>query len=291
MANCQKHGPPCASFPACDCGRPTPPPAPAAQGQERKHILTDVGDCVSWCPACRTMCRECGQQPPCACKPHPSPVPPAPDVREGLDLARRFHEAYERLAPSFGYETRKDTREFDPTTPNGRLMVAVCSELLAALRAPVSPAPSEVACPDCHGQGGLPVQVSETEQDLMPCELCDTRGYIDADRVEGIRRSEVGKMEALAHANAEIERLRAVSPAPPPCDRCGGTGEDVDDMSNVGAGITSGPCSFCNGTGDRTPTVSPAPHAREALECRKCGGYLCCAACGEMFKDTPDEKE
>lgn len=47
-----------------------------------------------------------------------------------LALAIRFHETYERLAPSFGYETRKETRAFDPTTPNGRLMVAVCAELL-----------------------------------------------------------------------------------------------------------------------------------------------------------------
>lgn len=45
-------------------------------------------------------------------------------------LARRFHDAYERLAPEYGYETRPETRTFDPTTPNGRLMVAVCERLL-----------------------------------------------------------------------------------------------------------------------------------------------------------------
>ncbi len=44
-------------------------------------------------------------------------------------LARAFHDAYERLAPSFGYETRKDTRAFDPATPNGRLMIAVADEI------------------------------------------------------------------------------------------------------------------------------------------------------------------
>lgn len=44
-------------------------------------------------------------------------------------LARQFHEVYERLAPSFGYATREETREFDPLSPNGLLMVAVCKEL------------------------------------------------------------------------------------------------------------------------------------------------------------------
>ena len=47
-----------------------------------------------------------------------------------LDLARLFHETYERLAPSFGYETRPDTKSFDPESKNGRLMVAVCAEVM-----------------------------------------------------------------------------------------------------------------------------------------------------------------
>lgn len=50
----------------------------------------------------------------------------------GEALARRFHEIYERRAPEFGYETRTETRQFDPTTPNGQLMVAVCSEIATA---------------------------------------------------------------------------------------------------------------------------------------------------------------
>ncbi|MCB8988100.1 MAG: hypothetical protein H6661_10175 [Ardenticatenaceae bacterium] len=48
-------------------------------------------------------------------------------------LARIFHQTYERLAPQFGYETRQETREFDPESPNGRLMTAVCGEILAQL--------------------------------------------------------------------------------------------------------------------------------------------------------------
>ena len=50
--------------------------------------------------------------------------------RDAKGLARKFHETYERLAPSFGYETREDTREFDPTSNNGGLMMAVCGTLI-----------------------------------------------------------------------------------------------------------------------------------------------------------------
>lgn len=49
-------------------------------------------------------------------------------------LARRFHEAYERLAPSMGYETRPATRTFDPSSTNGRLMIAVCRDVAAPVR-------------------------------------------------------------------------------------------------------------------------------------------------------------
>jgi hypothetical protein len=49
---------------------------------------------------------------------------------DSVSLARKFHKAYERLAPQFGYETREETREFDPESPNGKLMIAVCSEIL-----------------------------------------------------------------------------------------------------------------------------------------------------------------
>lgn len=50
-------------------------------------------------------------------------------------LARWFHDTYERLAPSFGYETRPDTKAFDPTSANGRLMIAVCAAVAGDLAA------------------------------------------------------------------------------------------------------------------------------------------------------------
>lgn len=45
-------------------------------------------------------------------------------------MARKFHGAYERLAPQFGYETRPDTRAFDPASSNGKLMIAVVNEVV-----------------------------------------------------------------------------------------------------------------------------------------------------------------
>lgn len=56
--------------------------------------------------------------------------PSGASLCSALALAIRFHEAYERLAPRFGYETRPETRKFDPQSPNGRLMVAVCREII-----------------------------------------------------------------------------------------------------------------------------------------------------------------
>lgn len=47
--------------------------------------------------------------------------------------ARLFHEAYERLAPSFGYESAVPWE--DLPEDNKRLMAAVCSEVGAAIRA------------------------------------------------------------------------------------------------------------------------------------------------------------
>ena len=44
-------------------------------------------------------------------------------------IARLFHDTYERLAPEFGYETREDTKVFDPESKNGKLMIAVCAEI------------------------------------------------------------------------------------------------------------------------------------------------------------------
>jgi caspase domain-containing protein len=61
-----------------------------------------------------------------------SPVPDAESV------AKLFHETYERLAPTFGYETRVDTRVTWEQVPeqNKRLMIATITEVLTILFPP-----------------------------------------------------------------------------------------------------------------------------------------------------------
>jgi hypothetical protein len=50
-------------------------------------------------------------------------------------LAQKFHETYERLAPEYGYETRKESAVpwSDVLEKNKRLMIAVCAEILREL--------------------------------------------------------------------------------------------------------------------------------------------------------------
>jgi hypothetical protein len=49
---------------------------------------------------------------------------------EAYRLAKRFHEFYEQSAPAFGYKTKEETKEFDPESPNGRLMAWVCFQIV-----------------------------------------------------------------------------------------------------------------------------------------------------------------
>lgn len=61
--------------------------------------------------------------------------PAAKRQSEAEKLAVLFHDKYEAMAPKFGYETRPDTKKFDPKTANGKLMVAVAKEVLKQQKA------------------------------------------------------------------------------------------------------------------------------------------------------------
>lgn len=113
------------------------------------------------------------------------PSPAAIRLAGALDaqqLAVIFHNIYERLAPDFGYETRTETRNFDPTTPNGKLMIAVCAEVIAHhLAKPADPAKPDaevtlietIQCPKCQGDGESPSGVHASR-----CPECGGAGRI-----------------------------------------------------------------------------------------------------------------
>ena len=56
-----------------------------------------------------------------------------PDRITPEELAVKFHNTYERFAPLYGYETKDETKVFDPESPNGKLMIAVCTEMMALM--------------------------------------------------------------------------------------------------------------------------------------------------------------
>jgi hypothetical protein len=79
---------------------------------------------------------------------------PGQVIPNAESVAKLFHETYERLAPTFGYETQLATRVPWEDVPerNKRLMIAVTAEILAMLFAPVaepqSPEAPEAQKPD-----------------------------------------------------------------------------------------------------------------------------------------------
>lgn len=78
---------------------------------------------------------------------HPPRRSPMPDAES---VAKLFHEAYERLAPAFGYETREATRVLWENVPerNKRLMIAATAEVLAMLFPPETIAASADGTPE-----------------------------------------------------------------------------------------------------------------------------------------------
>ena len=54
-------------------------------------------------------------------------------MKNAGELAKTFHEVYEKLAPAYGYETNKETRIFDKNSRNGKLMIATCEGILNML--------------------------------------------------------------------------------------------------------------------------------------------------------------
>ena len=46
------------------------------------------------------------------------------------ELARQFHYKFVKFSTSYGFVVKDSLRKFDPLSPNGALMIAVCAEIL-----------------------------------------------------------------------------------------------------------------------------------------------------------------
>ena len=55
------------------------------------------------------------------------------EIPSDEELAILFHNKYELLAPKFNYETKIETKKFNKDSDNGKLMIAVCKEVLQYL--------------------------------------------------------------------------------------------------------------------------------------------------------------
>ena len=56
------------------------------------------------------------------------------EILEPEKLAVLFHDTYERLAQGYSYETRQDTKVFNPESANGKLMIATCRAITKAMK-------------------------------------------------------------------------------------------------------------------------------------------------------------
>lgn len=94
-----------------------------------ERIKADEAVCspmLTECPRCKNNQAAALADPRCMMTHLTAQPTKLEDTTYALRLAKLFHETYEQLAPSFGYETRSDTKVFDTESKNGRLMVAVC---------------------------------------------------------------------------------------------------------------------------------------------------------------------
>jgi hypothetical protein len=118
------------------------------------------------------------------------------------DLAKLFHDTYERLAPNYGYETRKESAVpwEDVPVRNKELMVNVAEEVLAA----ISPRPGEMHSVD---QAFYNLTVAQRNQawqqaDALSAELAEVK-----DKCQKDARTIRALLEDLDGANESIENL------------------------------------------------------------------------------------
>ena len=53
--------------------------------------------------------------------------------KEILEITKKFHDMYEKLASEYTYETREDTKVFDINSNNGKLMYATVNKIVSPI--------------------------------------------------------------------------------------------------------------------------------------------------------------
>lgn len=53
--------------------------------------------------------------------------------KEILEITKKFHDTYEKLASEYAYKTREDTKVFDINSNNGELMYATVNEIVSPI--------------------------------------------------------------------------------------------------------------------------------------------------------------
>jgi hypothetical protein len=146
-------------------------------------------------------------------------------------LARRFHETYERLAPSFGYRTREaSAKPWDEVPEDNRhLMIAVCAEILSAQR-PAEGGPER--CPSKITNGMAVMQCVGRKEPFEHLHSASEHTWLSGDENELVETSSAeGGPEgegAANHSLAGIEYDEHMGWARSRCS-CGWEGDWSDE--------------------------------------------------------------
>jgi hypothetical protein len=133
------------------------------------------------------------------------------DDAKAEETARRFHEAYERLAPSFGYETRTESRAPWEQVPahNRALMKAVCAEVLRALLDEREALKAENARLEGElARTGVWAHRAEEARAKQWDRLTAERDALAADNAR-LRDERATDLHCIASMRAQIDRIEA----------------------------------------------------------------------------------
>lgn len=213
-------------------------------------------------------------------------------------IAQAFHEAYERLAPSYGYETRRESAVpwADVPEQNRALMTAVAAEVAPLIAAkPIRERDSLAR--------RLSIRFGELEEARAALRQAHDEQENDVDRARdrtladlaihyvncSDSEAETGEpYDALVHAVRVTERLRAAEgsgPGSSPATRTEAGG--LADLARRHVEATEEFLRITVMDGERatigrlaTAMGDAARAVREALPCSHCDGVQACAHCG-----------